>query len=130
MALSHTTEMTTDYARQALCQAITHSCERGASSIQVRINTSPDAPQDVSLFDRVDGDWKKAETIVGAEFAESIQNELERLAACPHSDESQVRRKNFSDRAEFDLKFHHDKVLAHRGANLYSYLFGVLFRER
>lgn len=56
--------------------------------------------------------------------------ELERLAASPHTEECQVRRREYLDRIEFEIKFHHEKVVAYQGKQLGSYLFGILFRER
>ena len=125
------TEITTDRARRTLCHHIEQWCEQGMSNVKVRINTRNEEPESAWFYGRVENGWKKESgNVEGSELAQLIQIELERLASSPHSKECQVRRKKFLDRIEFEIKFHHDKIVAHQGEQLGSYLFGVLFRER
>lgn len=131
MTTFEATEITVDHARRTLCRFIEQWCEQGVSNIKVRINTKNDEPAAVWFYGRVDNSWKKLpETVEGSVFSLLIDAELERLASSPHTEECQVRRKGFLDRSEFEIKFHHDKIVAHQGKQLGSYLFGVLFCER
>lgn len=125
-----TADISTDRARQTLCQHILQWCEQGVSNVKVRVNTLEKEPQAVWFYGRVAGKWSKLEeTVEGPKFARQIAAELERLAASPHEAECQVRRKTFLDRTEFEIKFHHDKIVAHEGKQLRSYLNGILFYE-
>lgn len=131
MASSQITEISIDRARQTLCQHIERWCEQGVSSVRVRINTSLGKPESVWFYGHQENKWLKAEeTLAGAEFASLIKTEMDRLAANPNSEECQVRHKNLRDRLDFEIKFHHDKIIAHQGKKLGSYLYGILFHER
>ena len=131
MASTQTTEISIDRARQTLCQHIERWCEQGVSSVRIRVNMALSEPESVWFYGHLENKWLKAEeTIAGAEFARLIKAEMERLAANPNSEECQVRHKEFRDRLDFEIKFHHDKILAHQGKNLGSYLYGILFHER
>lgn len=124
------TSISIDRARQTLCRHILQLCEQGVSSVKVRINTAEGVPQSAWLYGRIEGEWSKLEeTVEGLEFARQISEELERLAANPHTAECQVRRKEYRDRLDFEIKFHHDRIVAHSGRKLRSYLNGLLFNE-
>ena len=123
-------DISTDLARQTFCRHVLQWCEQGVSNVKVRVNTTDDGPQSVWFYGRVEGQWLKlAESVEGPEFARLIAEELERLATSPHASECQVRRKAYRDRVEFEIKFHHDKIVAHAGKQLGSYLNGILFGE-
>lgn len=125
------TEITTDRARRTLCRFVEQWCEQGVSNVKVRVNTKNEEPKGVWFYGRVGNAWKKLpETVEGSEFALLIVVDLERLAVSPHTEECQVRRKEHLDRIEFEIKFHAEKIVAHQGKQLGSYLFGILFRER
>lgn len=124
------TTTTQNQARQALCDHIKKWCEQGVSNVKVRVNTSNHKPDSVWSYGRVKNAWKKSDSVAGPEVAGFIQSELERLATSSHTEECQIRRKEFVDRTEFEIKFHHEVIVAHQGEQLNSYLFGVLFRER
>ncbi len=131
MTSLESTEITTDRARRTLCRHIEQWCKQGVSNVKVRINTRNDEPEGVWFYGRVGNAWKKLpETVEGSELTLLIEIELERLATSPHTEECQVRRKEFLDRIEFEIKFHHDKIVAHQGKQLGSYLFGILYHER
>lgn len=131
MAVAQSSEVSIDRARQTLCRHIEQWCEQGVSSVRIRVNTTLDEPESVWFYGHLENKWLKAEeTIVGGEFASLIQAEMERLAANPNSEECQVRHKEFRDRHDFEIKFHHDKIIGHQGKNLGSYLYGILFHER
>lgn len=131
MATLSPTPITAERARQTLCRFVEQWCERGVSNVKVRVNTKNEEPEDVWFYGRVGNVWEKLpETVEGSEFALLISMDLERLTASPHTEECQVRRKQYLDRIEFEIKFHHDDIVAHQGKQLSSYLFGILFRER
>ena len=131
MASSKTTEVSIDRARQTLCQHIERWCGQEVSTVRIRVNTTLGEPEAVWFYGHLKNKWVKAEeTVAGADFARLIKAEMERLATNPNSEECQVRHKNFRDRIDFEIKFHHDKILAHQGKNLGSYLYGILFHER
>ena len=131
MTTLQATEITTDRARRTLCRHIEQLCEQGVSNVKVRVNRRNDEPVGVWFYGRAGNAWKKLpETVDGSEFALLIAMELERLATSPHTEECQVRCKEFLDRIEFEIKFHHDKIVAHQGKQLGSYLSGILFHER
>lgn len=125
------TNVTSDHARRTLCQLVEKWCEQGVSNVKVRVNTKNDEPEGVWFYGRVGNAWKKLEeTVESSEFARLMAIELERLAVSPHTEECQVRRKESLDRIEFEIKFHQEKIAAHQGKQLGSYLFGIIFRER
>lgn len=129
-ATAKPTSISIDRARQTLCRHILQWCEQGVSSVKVRVNTADGVPQTIWFYGRVEGEWSKLEeTVEGLEFARQITDELERLASNPHSAECQVRRKVYRDRLDFEIKFHHDRIAAHSGRKLRSYLNGLLFNE-
>lgn len=129
-AIAKPTSISIDRARQILCRHILQLCEQGASTVRVRITTAGGVPQSAWFYGRIAGEWSKLEeTVEGLEFVQQITEELERLAANPHSAECQVRRKEYRDRLDFEIKFHHDRVVAHSGRKLRSYLTGLLFNE-
>ena len=129
-ATAMTNDISTDRARQTFCRHVLQWCEQGVSNVKVRVNTTANGPQSVWFYGRVEGQWLKlAETVEGSEFARPIAEELERLATSPHASECQVRRKADRDRVEFEIKFHHGKIVAHAGKQLCSYLNGILFGE-
>ncbi len=131
MASTQFSEVSIDRARQTLCRHVEQWCEQGASSVRIRVNTTLGEPESVWFYGHQENKWLKAEdTIAGSEFARLIQAEMERLTANPNSAECQVRRNEFRDRLDFEIKFHHDKIIAHQGKNLGSYLYGILFREQ
>lgn len=131
MASSQTTEVSIDRARQTLCQHIERWCEEEVSAVRIRVNTTLGEPESVWFYGHLQNKWLKAEeAVVGAEFTCLIKEEMERLASNPNSKECQIRHKTFRDRIEFEIKFHHDKIVAHQGKNLGSYLYGILFHER
>lgn len=131
MASTQTTEVSIDRARQTLCQHIERWCEQGVSSVRIRVNTALGEPESVWFYGHKENKWLKADDVVsGAEFAGLIKAEMERLAANPNSEECQVRHKEYGDRLDFEIKFHHDKIVGHQGNNLGSYLYGILFHER
>jgi hypothetical protein len=131
MASSQSTEVSIDRARQTLCRHTEYWCEQGVSNVRIRVNTTLDEPESVWFYGHLENKWLKAEdTIAGSEFARLIHAEMERLATNPNSEECQVRRKEFRGRIDFEIKFHHDKIIAHQGKKLGSYLYGILFHER
>ncbi len=131
MASSQSSEISGDRVRQTLCRHIEQWCEQGVSSVRIRVNTTLGEPESVWFYGHLENKWIKAEeTIASAEFASLIKAEMERLASTPNSEECQVRHKEFRDRLDFEIKFHHDKIIEHQGKNLGSYLFGILFHER
>ena len=131
MTSQQATEVTTDSARRTLCRHIEQWCEQGVSNVKVRVNRRNEIPEAVWFYGRAGNAWKKLpETVDGSEFALLIAMELERLATSPHTEECHVRCKEFLDRIEFEIKFHHDKIVAHQGKQLGSYLFGILFHDR
>lgn len=131
MASTQSSEVSIDRARQTLCRHIEQWCEQGVSNVRIRINTTLGEPESVWFYGHLENNWLKSEeAIAGAEFARLIKEEMERLAANPNSEECQVRHKEFHDRLDFEIKFHHDKIIAHQGKKLGSYLYGILFHER
>ncbi len=131
MTSSQSSEVSIDRARQTLCRHIEQWCEQGVSSVRIRVNTTLGEPESVWFYGHLENKWLKAEdTIAGAEFAGLIKAEMDRLASNPNSEECQVRHKEFRGRLDFEIKFHHDKIIAHQGKNLGSYLYGILFHER
>lgn len=131
MASSQSTEVSIDRARQTLCRHIEQWCEQGVSNVRVRVNTKLSEAEGVWFYGHVENKWLKLEeTVASPEFAGLITEELERLATSPNSKECQVRRKVFGDRLEFEIKFHHDEIVAHQGKKLGSYLYGILFQDR
>lgn len=131
MASTQTFEVSIDTARKAMCNHIERWCEQGVSTVRIRVNTKLGEPETVWFYGHQENKWLKAEeTIAGAEFAGLIKAEMERLAASPNSAECQVRHKNLRDRLDYEIKFHHDKIIAHQGKKLGSYLYGILFHER
>jgi hypothetical protein len=124
-------DITMDRARRALCLFVEQWCEQGVSNVKVRVNTKNEEPEGVWFYGRVGNTWKKLpETVESSELALLIAMELERIAVSPHTEECQIRRKEYLDRIEFEIKFHSEKIVAHQGKQLGSYLFGILFRER
>lgn len=116
--------------RQTQCRHMQQACEQATTNVKVRVNSADGQPQAVWFYGHVDNIWLKLpETVEGPDFSRLIADELQRLAANPHSAECQVRHKSLRDRDEFEIKFHHDKIVAHQGLKLGSYLFGILFGE-
>lgn len=131
MVSSQSSGVSVERARQTLCRHIEQLCEQGMSNVRVRVYMSPCETESVWFYGRQKNKWLKLEeTVNGADFAREIVEDLERLAASPNSEECQVRRKEFRDRLDFELKFDHEDILAHQGKNLGSYLSGILFRPR
>ncbi len=131
MTASQTTDVSIDRVRQTLCQHIERWCEQAVSSVRIRVNTALGEPESVWFYGHLQNKWLKAEDgVAGAEFSRLIKLEMERLATNPNSEECQIRDKEFRDRVDFEIKFRHDKILAHQGKNLGSYLYGILFHER
>lgn len=119
-----------DQARRELCRLIVHACEQGASNIKVRVNLSDGQPTAVWVYAHIDDQWQKLTSTIGdPQIAAAIVGELNRLASAAHADQWSLRRQEFGDRIEAEIKFHRDAIDPHRGDNFESYLFGVLFYE-
>ncbi len=120
-----------DNARRELCRLIVQSCEQGASNFKVRVNLGDEKPTAVWVYGHIDNVWQKlTTTICDDQVAAAIAGELKRLASAPHADECSLRRQEFADRIEVEIKFHREAIDSHRGENLESYLFGILFYEQ
>lgn len=131
MATTLPSEVSVDRARQALCRHVEHWCEQGVSSVRIRVNTELNDMESVWFYGRLGNRWIKAEDVItGSEFASLIKADLERLASSPYLDECQIRRKEFRDRLDFEIKFHHNRIMEHQGKTLGSFLYGILFHAR
>lgn len=119
-----------DHARKELCRLIIHGCEQGATNIKVRVNLGDGQPTAVWVYGHIGNEWQKLTTTIGdPEIAAAVAGELNRLASAPHTDDLSLRRLEFADRLEAEIKFHRDAIDSHRGENFESYLFGLLFYE-
>ena len=119
-----------DQARQELCRLIVHGCDQGASNIKVRVNLGDGQPTAVWVYGHIDNEWQKLTTTIhDPQIAAAVAEELDRLASAAHADQWSLRRQEFGDRIEAEIKFHRDAIDPHRGDNFESYLFGVLFYE-
>ena len=120
-----------DEARRELCRLVVEACEQGAVNVKVRVNLDADGqPAAVWVYGHLENAWRKLTTTIGdRQVAAAIAGELDRLASAPHADECSLRRQEVADRIEVEIKFHRDAIDSHRGENLGSYLFGILFYE-
>lgn len=119
-----------DQGRRELCRLIVRGCEQAASNIKVRVNLVDGRPTTVWAYAHIDDQWQKLPaTIVDPPTAAVAADELNRLASAARADEWSLRRQDFADRLEAEIKFHREDINSHLGENLESYLFGLLFYE-
>ena len=119
-----------DHARREFCRLVVHGCEQGALNIKVRVNLCDGQPTAVWGYGHINNEWQKLTTTIhDPQIAAAVAEELDRLASAAHADQWSLRRQEFGDRIEAEIKFHRDAIDPHRGDNFESYLFGVLFYE-
>ncbi|RPI87875.1 MAG: hypothetical protein EHM42_04830 [Planctomycetaceae bacterium] len=116
--------------RTLICDHFAALLNSGARQVRVRVSQPQQQPAEVWFYSHQNNEWhKSADLVRDAALAVAIDDLMERIASKPHGDEWSARRHKASDFVDTDVTFHGDKIAAHSGAGLSSFVHGLLFRD-